>query len=133
MSTLFARALQTYVAGLETIWLRSVHLIPVWGMTSPWQRQESRGLLREKGEAWLESQLQIALAPYTFAMRVQAELWRAATTLPLRHPLTVLPSRLPQILGRASEGVVIKALDPYRTRTMKNAKRLKQRSLSNKR
>jgi hypothetical protein len=133
MTTLLARALQTYIASLETIWLRGVHLMPVWGVTSPWQRQESKDLLREKGDAWIESQLHIALAPWTFAMRVQAELWRAATTTPLRHPLTVLPSRLPQILGRASEAVVSKALDPYRTRTMKNAKRLKQRSLSGKR
>lgn len=127
--SLFDQAVQTYVASMETIYLRSLHLTPMWGSLSSWQLAESKRMVHEKGAAWSESQLQIALAPWSFAMRVNAELWRAAFAQSplLGRTLTTLPLRLPQILGKASEATMVKALGPYRTRTTKNSKRLKRR------
>ncbi len=134
---LLDQAVQTYIASIETIWLRTLQLTPVWGSLSPWQLNESKRMVYEKNAAWRESQRQIALAPWTFALRVNTELWRAAfasITAPLadRNSKTE-PIDLPRILGKASEATMIKALSPYRTRTMQNAKRLKQRSIGIKR
>ena len=135
--SLFDQAVQTYVASIETIYLRTLQLTPVWGSLSPWQLSESKRMVSEKRAAWGESQLQIALAPWSFAMRVNTELWRAAlapATSPLfGRALSALPLSLPQILGKASEATMVKALKPYRTRTTKNAKRLKQRAIGLKR
>ena len=134
---LFHQAVQTYVASIETIYLRTLQLTPVWGSLSPWQLSESKRMVSEKGAAWRESQLQIALAPWSFAMRVNTELWRAAlasaTISPFGRALTARPLSLPQILGKATEATMSKALTPYRTRTAKNAKRLKQRAIGIKR
>jgi hypothetical protein len=131
MDTFFEGAVETYVASVETIWLRSIHLLPILGALSPWQRTESKRLISEKRQAWMESQLHVASAPWAFAIRLQAELWRAAFTptgiSPLRHPLVLLSSELPQILARAGEAAAKKALDPYRTRSMSNSRRLKKR------
>ena len=122
---LFYQMIQTYVASLETIYLRSLHLTPVWGSLSPWQFAESNRMVSEKRAAWRESQLEIALAPWSFAMRVNAELWRAAFAPSplLGRTLTTLP----KILGKATEATMVKALGPYRTRTTGNSKRLKRR------
>ena len=131
------QAVQTYVASFETICLRTLQLTPVWGSLSPWQLSESKRMVSEKKAAWRESQLEIALAPWSIAMRINNELWQAAfasATLPLfgRIP-NALPVNLPRILGKASEATVIKALTPYSTRTTQNAKRLKQRAIGIKR
>ena len=81
--------------------------------------------------------MQFALAPWTFAMCVNTDLWQtafAAVAAPLSgRAARTLPRSLPQIFGRASEATLIKALHPYRTRTTQNAKRLKQRAMSFKR
>lgn len=133
----FDQAFQTYIASIETIWLRTLQLTPAWGSLSPWQLSESKRMVNEKSAAWRESQFQIALAPWTFAMRVNTDLWQAAfaaVAAPLSgRAATTLPLNLPQIFGRASEATMIKALHPYRTRTTQNAKRLKQRATSIKR
>jgi hypothetical protein len=130
---LFDQAMQTYIASIETIWLRTVQLTPVWGALSPWQLHESKRMINEKSAAWRESHRQIALAPWTFAMRINSELWRAALasmTAPLSGRVAnALPLSLPQILDKASEATMIKALSPYRKRTTQNAKRLKQRAI----
>ncbi len=132
--SLFDQAMQTYIASLETICLRTLQLVPVWGSLSPWQLSESKRMVREKKAAWRESQFHISLAPWSFAMRVNAELWRvafASATFPLfgRDP-NALPLNLQRILGKASEATVIKALSPYSTRATQNAKRLKQRAVA---
>jgi hypothetical protein len=133
----FDQAIQTYIASIETILLRTGHLTPVWGSLSSWQISESQRMFSEKGAAWRESQLQIAVAPWTFAMRVNTELWRAAfssITAPLfGRTLTALPINLPQIFGKASDATMSKALTPYHKRTTQNAKRLKQRAIGIKR
>lgn len=137
MNSLFQQALQTYIASFETIWLRSLHLTPIGNSLSPWQRSESKRMVREKGAAWKESQMQIALAPWTFAMRLNTELWRAALAAGARplsgSGLMALPLHIPQMVGRASQATIGKALDPYWTRTTSNAKRLKQRAIGIKR
>ncbi len=127
--SLFYQAFQTYVASMETIYLRSLHLTPVWGSLSSWQLAESKRMVHEKGAAWSESQLQIALAPWSFAMRLNAEFWRAAFAQRplLGRKLTALPLRLPQILGKATEATMMNALGPYHTRTARNSRRLKRR------
>ena len=135
--TLFNQVLQTYVASIETIYFRTLHLMPVWGSLTPWQVNESKRMVSEKKDAWGESQLQIALAPWSFAMHVNMQLWRAALeagTSPLLG-ITLTPSQLnlPQVLRRASEATLAKTLKPYRIRTTKNAKRLKQRVIGMKR
>lgn len=131
MNNLYQQAFQTYVASLETIWLRTLQLTPIGNSLSPWQRIESKRMVSEKKAAWTESQMQIALAPWTFAMRLNAELWRSAVAAGASPMfgggLMALPLRLPQMVGKASEATIGKALDPYRTRTTSNAKRLKQR------
>ncbi len=137
MTNLVQQLLQTYVASLETIWLRSLYLTPVWGSLSPWQRIESTRMVSEKRAAWKESQLEIALAPWTFGMRVTAELWRAAFAAGMspilgRSPMP-LPLQIPQMLGRASQATMVKVLHPYRSRTTQNAKRLKRRAVGLKR
>ena len=129
----FDQAVQTYIASFETICLRIFQLTPVWGSLSPWQLSESKRMVSEKKDAWRESQLEIALAPWSIAMRVNTELWQAAfasATFPLfgRSP-NALPLNFSRILGKASEATVIKALTPYSTRTTQNAKRLKQRAI----
>ncbi len=135
--SLFNHAAQTYIASIETILLRTGHLTPVWGSLSAWQLSESKRMFSEKGAAWRESQLQIALAPWSFAVRVNNELWRAAfasVTATLSGRVSnAVPVSLPKILGKVSEATMIKALSPYRTRTTQNAKRLKQRAVGIKR
>lgn len=135
--SLFDQAVQTYVASIETIYLRTLQLTPVWGSLSPWQVNESKRMVSEKRAAWRESQLQIALAPWSFAIHVNTQLWQAAlltaTSPMLGRGSASLPVNLPRILGKASEATIVKALDPYRTRTTKNAKRLKQRAIGIKR
>ena len=130
MNNLFQQAFQTYVASLETIWLRTLQLTPIGNSLSPWQRIESKRMVSEKKAAWTESQMQIALAPWTFAMRL-TELWRSAVAAGASPMfgggLMTLPLRLPRMVGKASQETIGKALDPYRTRTTSNAKRLKQR------
>ena len=137
MNNLFQQALQTYIASFETIWLRSLQLTPVGNVLSPWQRSESKRMVNEKGAAWKESQMQVALAPWTFAMSLNMQLWRAALaagTRPLSgNGLMALPLGLPQMVSKASQTTMGKALAPYRTRTTSNAKRLKQRALGIKR
>ena len=135
--SLFDQAVQTYIASFETICLRTLQLTPVCGSLSPWQLSESKRMVSEKKVAWRESQLHISLAPWSFAMRVNTELWRVAfasvTFPPFGRAPIALPLNLPQILGKASEATVIKALNPYSTRTTQNAKRLKQRAIGIKR
>jgi hypothetical protein len=135
--SLFNQALQTYVASIETIYLRTLHLMPVWGSLTPWQVNESKRMVSEKKEAWRESQLQIALAPWSFALHVNTQLWRAALASAasplLSRTLTASSLNLPQVLRQASEATLAKTLKPYRTRTTKNAKRLKQRAIGMKR
>ena len=137
MNTFFQQALQTYIASCETIWLRSVQLTPVGNFLSPWQRTESKLMVNEKSAAWKESQMQVTLAPWTFAMNLNMQLWQAAFaagTRPLSgNGLMALPLGLPQMVSKASATTMGKALGPYRTRTTSNAKRLKQRAIGIKR
>jgi hypothetical protein len=134
---LFDQLAQTYIASIETIYLRSWHLAPIWGSFSPWQLRESKRMVSEKGAAWREGQLQIALAPWSFALSVNSEIWRAAlaaATATLSGRVSdAFPPSLPKIFGKASEATMSKALNPYRTRTTKNAARLKQRAAGIKR
>ena len=133
----FDQAIQTYVASIETIWLRTCQLTPVWGALSPWQLSESKRMVNEKSAAWRDSQLQIALAPWSLAMRVNTELWRAAfasaTATLSGRGANAVPVNLPQIFGKASEATMSKAFRPYHMRTTQNAKRLKQRATGIKR
>ena len=125
------------MSSIETIYLRTLQLTPVWGSLSPWQRSESKRMVSEKRAAWRESQLQIALAPWSFALHVNTQLWRAALASAasplLSRTLTASSLNLPQVLRQASEATLAKTLQPYRTRTTKNAKRLKQRAIGIKR
>ena len=133
MPSFFQQAFQTYVASLETIWWRSLQLTPIGNSLSAWQRDESKRMVSEKGEAWRESQTQIELAPWTFAVRLNNEIWQATFAAALSprfgSELLALPLRAPQMLGRASEATMVKTLAPYRTRTTSNAKRLKKRAI----